>query len=143
MHQDIARLRPAQVIPSSQPVDLVASSRAQVLAELKRGTRAGEYVRASPLRLVTTGRYAGSYAITVAVLDRPRRTGAPRWAKASLGAGATLLTLAGLGWWALASLGAAPLLALLVAVLVSFIALVRHTHGPRVTVTTTTTVSVR
>lgn len=143
MHQDIARLRPAQIIPSSEPVDLVASSRARVLAELKRGTRAGEYVRASPLRLVTTGRYAGSYAVTVGVLRNPRRAGSPRWAKACVATGAALITLAGLGWWSLASLGAAPLLALLVAMLVSFIALVRHTQGPRVTVTTTTTVTMR
>jgi hypothetical protein len=128
--------------PQRVPAVIYGRTRREVLAEVNRRSRAHTLAATGQLRLLTLGPRAGWYALPIEIIAGRGRTPWRR-IKLALGVATPLAALFGLGWWSVATLGAVPLLALLVAMLVSFLALVRKTQARPSTVTVTTTVTVR
>lgn len=149
MNAELARRKPATIVrqePLPRTVDLCAPTKAELLNALRRRHRAGEVHRAGPIRLVTQGRLAGSYAVTVTLV--PPRATDPRWAVLCRNAGIAMMgasALFGSIAWLLSAISMASLVCACGTVLVMFTTWVWAKYGRRGNrgVIVTTTVQMR
>lgn len=154
---DLALKRPAEVTarPRARPpvqlapgrhVETLIGTRAGIVRELSRLSKSGELVDAGVMHVVPSGVHAGKLELRVICKDKRV---VPTYAKVCIGLGSALgagsavfLVVA----WFLASLSAASVAAICGAVLLGLAALLnrgRQARTPGVSVTVTTTVSVR
>lgn len=149
MNAEVARRKPATVVRREElprTVDLCAPTKAELLAALRRRSAAGEIQRSGPMRLITEGRLAGSYAVTVTLV--PARSADPRWAVLCRSVGFAMMGIAALVTsvaWLLSAMTATALACACGTVLAMFVTWVWAKYGRRGNrgVIVTTTVQMR